>query len=124
MSSPSPSSGSIQIPSNTTSQQVVMSTANVLPSVLPPGTVLMQPTAQINTATLQSQSPSKVTIINNNQQGSSSLSQLSILAQHPQGHGSTPSSQVHIKPTGVTTGTKPATTIQRQVLPVQTLPGN
>ena len=136
MSSP-PSSTPVQVQTSSTGQQqVVMSpTTNLhgVSPVLPQGSVLMQQTipassltSPMNTTNLQqTQSPSKVTIINNNnQKGSSSLSQLSLLAQHPQGHGTTTNNQIHIKPSGSTaTVSKAGTTIQRQVLPVQSLPG-
>lgn len=133
----SPSSTPMQVQSSSTGQQLVVSTSTGLrgmSSVLPQGAVLMQqaiPTTslptQMNTNNPSSQSPSKVTIISNNQKGSSSLSQLSLLAQHPQGHGTPAISQIHIKPSTAatatfTSSTKPGTTIQRQVLPVQTLP--
>ena len=73
-----------------------------------------------------SQSQSKVTIIGN--KGSSSLSQLSLLAQHPQGHSTSATTQIHIKPNTAgptfTTTSNPGATMQRQVLPVRTLPGD
>ena len=100
-------------------------------SVLPQGTVLMQQT--IPTSSLPSQmksnaaaSQSNITLLSNNAKGSSSLSRLSVLAQHPQGHATAATSQIQIKSNGATTFTtvsKPGQPLQRQVLPVQTLPG-
>lgn len=121
----------MQVQASSGKQPVVMTTSNLrgVSPVLPQGAVLMQqaiktslPNQGSNSA---SQSSSKVTIIGN--KGSSSLSQLSLLAQHPQGHS--PTTQIHIKPNTsgqtFTTATNAASaTIQRQVLPVQTLPGN
>jgi hypothetical protein len=117
----------MQVQASSGNQPVVMTTSNLrgVSPVLPQGAVLM-PTSlpnQMKANNPASQSPSKVTIIGN--KGSSSLSQLSLLAQHPQGHSAT--TQIHIKPNTsgptFTTNTNPGATIQRQVLPVQTLPG-
>ncbi|XP_028409626.1 transcription initiation factor TFIID subunit 12-like isoform X2 [Dendronephthya gigantea] len=125
----SPSSAPMQVQTSSGKQPVVMTTSNLrgVSPVLPQGAVLMQQTIKTslpnqgnNSAT---QSPSKVTIIGN--KGSSSLSQLSLLAQHPQGHA--PTTQIHIKPntsgqTFTAASNAASATIQRQVLPVQTLP--
>lgn len=129
----SPSSTPMQIQTSSTEQQVVMSSTNLrgMTSVLPQGTVLMQQT--IPTSSLPSQmksnaaaSQSNITLLSNNAKGSSSLSRLSVLAQHPQGHATAATSQIQIKSNGATTFTtvsKPGQPLQRQVLPVQTLPG-
>ena len=125
----------MQVQTSSATQPVVMTTSNLqgVSSVLPQGAVLMPQAIatslpnqmQGNNPALQS--PSKVTIIGGNK-GSSSLSQLSLLAQHPQGHPTSITTQIHIKPNTsgptFTTTTNPGATIQRQVLPVQTLPGN
>ena len=131
----SSSSTPMQVQTSSATQPVVMTTSNLqgVSSVLPQGAVLMPQAIatslpnqmQGNNPTLQS--PSKVTIIGGNK-GSSSLSQLSLLAQHPQGHPTSITTQIHIKPNTsgptFTTTTNSGATIQRQVLPVQTLPGN
>ena len=128
----SPSSTPMQVQASAAKQPVVMTTSNLrgVSPVLPPGAVLMQQGIatsipnQIQGSNPATQSPSKVTIIGN--KGSSSLSQLSLLAQHPQGHSGSAATQIHIKPNTsgptFTTNTNPGPTIQRQVLPVQTLP--
>ena len=129
----SPSSTSMQGASSA-AQPVVMTTSNLrgVSPVLPQGAVLMQQTIatslqnQMQGNNPASQSPSKVTIIGN--KGSSSLSQLSILAQHPQGHARSATTQIHIRPNTsgptFTTTSNPGATIQRQVMPVHTLPGS
>jgi hypothetical protein len=123
----------MQVQASVAKQPVVMTTSNLrgVSPVLPQGAVLMQQGIatsipnQMQGNNPVSQSPSKVTIIGN--KGSSSLSQLSLLAQHPQGHSGTATTQIHIKPNTAgptfTTNTNPGATIQRQVLPVQALPG-
>lgn len=120
----------MQVQTSSTEQQVVMSTANLrgMASVLPQGTVLMQ--QAIPASSLPSQlkpntasSQPNITILSNK---SSSLSRLSLLAQHPQGHAAAATSQIQIKPNGTatfTTVSKPGQPLQRQVIPVQTLPG-
>ena len=128
----SPSSTSMQGQPSSAAQPVVMTTSNLrgVSPVLPQGAVLMQQTIatslqnQMQGNNPASQSPSKVTIIGN--KGSSSLSQLSLLAQHPQGHARSATTQIHIRPGGptFTTTSNPGATIQRQVLPVHTLPGS
>ena len=129
----SQSSTSMQVQASSATQPVVMTTSNLrgVSPVLPQGTVLMQQAIatslpnQIQGNSPASQAQSKVTIIGN--KGSSSLSQLSLLAQHPQGHSASATTQIHIKPntTGptFTTTSNPGATIQRQVLPVRTLAG-
>ncbi|XP_046849168.1 transcription initiation factor TFIID subunit 12-like isoform X1 [Xenia sp. Carnegie-2017] len=126
----SPSTTQVQVQTSSANQPVVMTTSNLrgVTSVIPQGAVLMQQaiaTSIANQMTGSNQSsqssPSKVTIIGN--KGSSSLSQLSLLAQHPQGQPTTGTTQIQIKPNNVgTTMSNPNPTIQRQVLPVQAIP--
>ena len=130
----SSSSSPMQVQTSSAAQPVVMTTPRLrgVSPVLPQGAVLMQQpittslATQIQGTNPASQSTSKVTIIGN--KGSSSLSQLSLLAQHPQGHASPGTTQIHIKPNTsgptFTSAANAGATIQRQVLPVQTLPGN
>lgn len=124
----------MQVQASSATQPVLMTTSNPrgVSPVLPPGAVLMQQAiatslpSQMQGNSPASQPQSKVTIIGN--KGSSSLSQLSLLAQHPQGHSASATTQIHIKPntTGptFTTTSNPGATMQRQVLPVRTLPGD
>lgn len=127
----SPSTTQVQVQTSSANQPVVMTASNLrgVTSVIPQGAVLMQQaiaTSIANQMTGSNQSsqssPSKVTIVGN--KGSSSLSQLSVLAQHPQGQPTAGTTQIQIKPNNVgTTMSNPNPTIQRQVLPVQAIPG-